>query len=137
MATVAKQFDVAVPAQFAWEAVKAFGDVHLRLAAEFVVSSGMENGLRHITFANGMVATERLIAIDEKRHRLVYAAISDKVQHHNASFQLSPINDKSTRVLWTTDILPDELKDTIEPMMEEGVQAIQTTLTDTYQKEFI
>jgi hypothetical protein len=52
-----------------WAAVRDVGALHERLVPGFVV----ENGARIVTFANGLVARELIVDIDDDARRLVWA----------------------------------------------------------------
>lgn len=132
MATIYKEFEVAVPVQFAWEAIRDVGEVHSRLAAGFVVSTVLEGAARTVTFANGVVAQERIVTVDDGLHRLAYAAIGGKPTHHNASIQVLPITGNASRIVWITDVLPDEMMSPISQMVEVGSAAIKSTLESMF-----
>ncbi len=132
MATVYKKFDVAVPCQFAWGAIRDIGNVHYRLAAGFVVNTVLENDVRTVTFANGFVVKEQIVTIDDKLHRLAYTSIGGKASHHNAYFQVTSISENMSNILWVTDLLPDEMTSTIAQMVETGSLAIKKTLESKF-----
>ena len=127
MATIRKEFDVAAPPDTVWAAFKDVGAVHTRLARGFVTDCRMDGNDRIVTFVNGMVAREVIVAVDDKARRLVYSARTDRLQHHNASFAVSTHGDGS-RVVWVADFLPDAIAPAIGAMMEQGVAAMRKTL---------
>lgn len=132
MATIHKEFEVAVPSGFAWEAIRDVGEVHSRFAAGFVVGTVLEGAVRTVTFVNGVVAQERIVTVDDGLHRLVYAAIDGKPTHHNASIQVFPATGNASRIVWITDVLPDELTSPISQMVEAGAAAIKSTLESAF-----
>lgn len=132
MATIRKEFDVAVPFQFAWDAIRDVGNVHTRLAAGFVVGTMLEGAVRTLTFANAVVAQERIVAVDDGLHRLAYAVIGGKPSHHNASIQVFPATGSVSRILWITDFLPDDMMPSMAQMVEAGSAAIKSTLESTF-----
>ena len=71
-----------------WAAVRDFGAVHRRLAPGFVLDARLDGDARIVTFANGTVARELLVDCDDTRRRLVYAMVSERVKHYNASVQV-------------------------------------------------
>ncbi|HYD89128.1 MAG TPA: SRPBCC family protein [Vitreimonas sp.] len=128
MATIRKELRVNRPAAEVWAAFRDFGAVHAKLARGFVTDTRLEEGARVVTFANGLVATERLVTMDEPARRLVYAVTgSERLSHHNASFQVFE-DGAGARIVWIADILPDAAAAVIEPMMEAGAAAMRTTL---------
>lgn len=132
MASIYKTFIVNASPAFVWDAIKDVGAVHTRLAREFVTDTQCEGNSRTVTFANGLVARERIITVDEEHRRLVYSIVGGQASHHNAFFQLFPAPDGKTRILWVTDLLPDHLREPIGQMVELGCAAIQRTLETSF-----
>ncbi len=128
MASIYKEFLVNASPQFVWEAVKDVGAVHVRLAQGFVTDTKLEGDTRTVTFANGFVVQEQIVSINDELRRLVYRAVGGRASHHNAFFQIFPAPDGKSRVLWVTDLLPDEMRTPVEQMVELGSGAIQKTL---------
>src|SRR5262249_21320542 len=110
-----------------WQAVRDFGAVHTKVAPGFLTDLKMDQGDRIITFFNGLVARERLVTADEDACRLVYAVVEGRPSHYNAAVQVFPEGDGS-RVVWTIDLLPDELAPTVGAMMDEAARAMRKTL---------
>jgi carbon monoxide dehydrogenase subunit G len=134
MAAIYKEFPVNVPWDFAWAALKDVGAVHTRLAQGFVTDTVLADGIRTVTFANGVVAREQIVAIDDEHRRLAYSSVGGRASHHNAYFQVLPGTEGQSRVLWVTDLLPDELRAPIAQMVELGASAIQRTLEQSYKE---
>ena len=118
---------VDVPPEQAWDALRDFGALHTRLARGFATDCRLEGSDRVVTFANGTILRERLIAIDEERRRVVWTILDGPFTHHNGAAQVSDEGGR-TRFEWTTDLLPDELHDGIAAAMERGLAAIKETL---------
>ena len=133
MASIYKEFLVNASPQFVWEAFKDVGAVHARLAQGFVTDTKLEGDTRTVTFANGFVVQEQVVAIDNEMRRFVYRAVGGRASHHNAFFQIFPTPDGKSKVLWVTDLLPDEMRAPIEQMVELGSGAIQRTLEESYR----
>ena len=128
MASLRKEILVEARSQDAWDAVRDFSAVHRRLAAGFVVDARMDGDDRIVTFANGMVAREALVDIDDQSRRLVYTASGARLTHHNGSVQVSAEGERRCRIVWVIDMLPNELADSISGMMDQGAVAIKRTL---------
>ena len=128
MATIYREFLVDAPAAEAWSAISDVGNVHKRLAIGFVTDTKMEGDMRTVTFANGVTIQERMVTIDDGNMRFAYAATGGRASHHNASFQVFAINEKQCRVLWITDLLPDEVVPAVTDIVDNGIKAIQATL---------
>ena len=75
-----------------------------------------------------LIVRERIVDIDEVGRRLAYSIVEWQLTHHNASFQVFPVGDARSRLVWIADLLPDELSDPVEQFMEQGCAAIISTL---------
>src|SRR5687768_9437494 len=128
MATAQKEFIVRAPADGVWAAFRDVGAVHTRLARKFVTDCRLDGDSRIVTFADGTVVRERIVTIDEARRRLSYAVTEWRATHHNASFQVFDEGDGRTRIVWITDVLPNDLGGLIDGMMEQGAAAMKQTL---------
>jgi hypothetical protein len=135
MASIYKEFLVNASPQFVWGAVKDVGAVHARLAQGFVTDTKLEGDTRTVTFANGFVVQEQVVSINDEMRRFVYRAVGGRASHHNAFFQVFPMPDGKSKILWVTDLLPDEMRAPIEQMVELGSGAIQRTLEQSYRAE--
>lgn len=135
MASIYKEFVVNASPEFVWHAIKAVGDVHVRLAQGFVTDTKLVGDTRTVKFANGFTVQEQIVSIDDATCRLVYRSVGGKTSHHNASFQVFPTQDGTSRIVWVTDLLPDEMQAPIEQMVELGASAIQKTLEQQFRGE--
>jgi uncharacterized protein YndB with AHSA1/START domain len=128
MATIRKELTLnASPAQV-WDAVRDVGAIHRRLAPGFVTDTRLEEGARVVTFANGVVARELIVSVEEDAQRLVWSVVGGRATHHNSSFQVFPGAGGGTRLVWITDLLPDAVAAALGAMIEEGSKAIRAAL---------
>ncbi|HTI77362.1 MAG TPA: SRPBCC family protein [Mycobacterium sp.] len=127
MATIHKEVEINAPPQRVWAALSDIGALHTRLAAGFVSDTRLEGNARIVTFANGMVAREEIVAVDEAARRVAWAIVGQQFHHYNGAAQLFEHAD-GTRFVWTTDLLPDELAPNVDMMMTAGLAAIKKTL---------
>jgi hypothetical protein len=132
MASIFREFVVSAPASFVWSAIRDFGAVHERLARGFVVNTVVDGNARTVTFANGFVVRELILAIDDEHRRLAYSAVGGRASHHNAYFRVFEQTPTTSRVMWVTDLLPEEIRGSIEQMVDLGIQSIQQTLATNY-----
>ena len=128
MASIRKELNVNASADHVWAALRDIGQVHTRLAREFVIDTRLDGDSRLVTFANGEVVRERIVDIDDRARRLAYAVVDWRTTHHNASFQVTPDGDGRSRLTWVTDLLPDSLADLVGGFVEQGCVAIKRTL---------
>jgi hypothetical protein len=133
VASIYREFEVRASAEFSWQAIRDVGAVHERLARGFVVQTELEAEVRTVTFANGFVVRERIVAVDDEHRRLAYAAVGGRASHHNAYYQVVPAGPDVARIVWVTDLLPEEMKAPIEQMIEEGIRSIQRTLDEAFR----
>src|SRR5215470_8527033 len=97
MATIRKEITTTAKPDQVWAAIQDIGALHTRLVPGFVVDTKLEPGARIVTFANGMVVRELIVDLDDTARRLV----------------------------WTADLLPDELAGDIRMMIDHGAAAMQ------------
>jgi hypothetical protein len=123
MATIWWEEAVAVSAEKAWAALRRVDRAH-DLFAPVLVGGIMEDGIRTVTFANGLVVRERIVTVDEPRQRVAYSVLGDMFEHHSASMQILPVDEANCRFLWISDFLPDERAGTVQPLVEQGARAL-------------
>lgn len=132
MASIHKEFLVQASPQFVWEAIRDVAAIHTRLVQGFVTNTVLEGDIRTVTFANGFVVQEQIVSVDDGLRRLAYRAVGGRAAHHNASLQVLAAPDGTSKVVWVTDLLPDEVKPAIEKMVELGSVAMQKTLEQSF-----
>ena len=129
MASIRREIVIEASPERIWDAVRDVGAVHERLAPGFVVDTRLQAGARVVTFANGLVARELIVDVDDEARRLAWAVVgSPRLTHHNASLQVFDDGDRGSRVVWIADLLPNEIGGTIAAMMDEGLGAMKKTL---------
>src|SRR5437588_9924482 len=87
MATIRKAIRVKATVEQVWDALRDIGALHTRLVPGFVVDTKLEPGARIVTFANGAVARELIVTVDEVERRLVRSVVGGRFTHHNAHEQ--------------------------------------------------
>ena len=127
MATVHKEISIHASPEKVWDAVRDVGALHTRLVPGFVVDTKLEPDARIVTFGNGMVAREPIISIDDGRRRLAWAATGGRTTHYNAVVQVLP-DGAGTRLVWTIDLLPNEMASAVETMQDQGLAVMKKTL---------
>jgi carbon monoxide dehydrogenase subunit G len=130
MASVRKEVSIDVVPEHAWSAMRDVGALHTRLVAGFVTDCRLEGDARIVTFANGVVARELIVDVDDAQRRVAWAAVGGRLTHHNASAQVFA-DGEGTRVVWIADLLPNELAPAIAAMIEQGLAAMKKTLEST------
>jgi len=129
MTSIRLDISIDAPAGTVWDAVRDVGAIHTRFVPGFVTDTKLEEGARLVTFANGFVARELIVDLDDDARRLAYAVSgSELMSHHNASFQVLPEGPDRCRLVWIADFLPDEAAEPVGAMMREGAAIMQATL---------
>ena len=133
MASVRRQIEIDADAGSVWDAVRDFGAVHERVVPGFVVDCRLDGDARIVTFFSGNVQREPLVDLDDDSRRLVYGAVDSPLgaTHYNASLQVFSDGDRSCRVEWVIDVLPDELASVLGQLMDRAAESMRTTLAGT------
>ncbi|MBR0829153.1 SRPBCC family protein [Bradyrhizobium manausense] len=124
MASIHNDVLLNAPARDVWDAVRDFGALPTRLVPGFVTDCQLDSDARIVTFANGAVAREALVSCDDARQRLVYAINNERLKHYSASVQVIAEGETKCRLLWTIDMLPNELAPYVEGQTKEAVIAM-------------
>ncbi len=128
MASLRQEIPVNAPLDHVWAALRDFGAVHRRLVPGFVVDSKLDGDARIVTFFNGMTVREELVSIDDAHHRVAYAIVGGMAKHYNGAAQVFAGGADKCRVVWTIDILPNELAGPIGEMQKQGARVMKETL---------
>jgi hypothetical protein len=128
MASIRKEILIDASPEDVWAAVRDWGALHERLVPGFVVDTQLDGEDRIVTFFNGIVLREVLIDLDDEARRLVWSVVDGPYTHHNASSQVFPEPGGRTRFLWVADLLPHELAERTDPLMEQGTNVVKQTL---------
>ena len=127
MATIHEQIEVDAPVEKVWTSLRQVGEAH-KLFAPVLTGGTLDGDIRTVTFANGMVARERIVDIDDSARRVAWAAVGGRMSHHNASAQVFAEGAGGSRVVWIADLLPNEIAPVIATMIEQGTAAMKRTL---------
>jgi len=127
MASLHKDIPLDAHSDEVWSAVRDFGALHTRLVPGFVTDTRLDGDARIVTFANGSVAREQLVDCDEARRRLVYAIANERMRHYSASVQVFPDGEARSRLVWTVDLLPNEIAPYVDGQMDQAALAMRKT----------
>jgi hypothetical protein len=130
MASIHTEITIEADAARVWKTVSDWENGPADMARGHVVSSVAEGPVRVVTFADGMIARERLVTRDDETRRIVYSVIGDTVlpDHDNAVMQIVADGDDRCRFIWSRDLLPDELAEPMLTAMEQAAPVIKRTL---------
>jgi hypothetical protein len=127
MATVQKVILTKAVPDAVWDAIRDVGALHTRLVRGFVTDTRLAPGARIVTFANGVTVREPIVTVDEAARRLVWSAEGGLTSHYNSAVQVFA-EPGMTRVVWTSDFLPDTAARQLDAAMEAGARAMKATL---------
>jgi carbon monoxide dehydrogenase subunit G len=130
MASIRKEILIEAHPENVWAAVRDVGAVHQRLVPGVLVDARLDGDARVVTFASGAVARELLVDVDDEARRFAYAVVEGPLRatHHNASMQVFAEGSGRSRLVWITDVLPDDLAASISTLVEQGSAAMKQTL---------
>lgn len=132
MASIHNDVFLPAAARDVWNAVRDFGALHQRLVPGFVTACTLDGDARIVTFANGSVAREVLVACDDARQRLVYAINNERLKHYSASVQVIAEGDGKCRLVWIIDMLPNELAPYVQEQTKDAVIALNKAFPPPY-----
>ncbi|ACZ91898.1 SRPBCC family protein [Streptosporangium roseum] len=130
MASVQKEIIIDADPADVWAIIGDFTDGPVRMAPGLVTDSRLDGpDIRVVTFADGTVARERLIALDDETRRLAFSVVGGTMQptHDNASMQVAPHGDGRSRFVWIHDVQPDDLAIPMEAVMDHGLRIFKQT----------
>ncbi|MEV6427858.1 SRPBCC family protein [Nocardia sp. NPDC051463] len=131
MATITQEILIEVSPGEVWAAVRDVGAVHERLLPGYVLDTRIDGDTRLLTMPGGGVIRELIVTIDDETRRLTYSAIDGfrlPLTHHHASFQVFAEPGDTTRLVWTTDVLPHDAAEQVRLRVERGGQVMKATL---------
>ena len=102
--------------------------LHTRLVTGFVTDCRLEGDARTVTLANGVVARELIVDVNEGERRVLWALVSGRPTHHNASVRAFDEGPGKGRVAGLADLLPNKTAPAIATIIELGTRAMKATL---------
>jgi len=127
MASIRKQVHIDATVAKVWEALRDVGALHTRLVPGFVTDTRMDGNARVVTFANGQVAREEIVSVDDNLRRVAWAILDPPFQHYSGVAWVEP-EVGGARFVWTADLLPNEMAERVDALMSAGIQVIKKTL---------
>jgi hypothetical protein len=128
VASIRRETVIGCSPAHAWDALRDFGAIHVRLAPGFVTDARLDGPDRVVTFFTGTTLREVLVDLDDESRRLAWSIVDPPYTHHNGVAQVFDGADGSARFVWVTDLLPNEIADRTAAMMDRGLAVIKETL---------
>jgi hypothetical protein len=127
MTSIYREVVLQTGAAKAWQALR--DPLNLtNVFAGVLTAVSFDGEVRTVTFANGNVAQERMVSVDDHRMRLAYTVCGERFSHHHSSIQIEPLSDSQCRFVWISDFLPDSLHAFVEPLVDAGCAAVARNL---------
>ncbi len=124
MATIHREIPIDTTVEAAWSKLSDLQRVHGMLS---ILSDAVVDGDRRVCGLEGGGRLEELIlSVDDDRRRVAYAIVDSPfgLDFHAASMSVVADGD-SARLVWTTDMKPDEAADQIAGLIESETENIQ------------
>jgi carbon monoxide dehydrogenase subunit G len=128
MASLRREIDIEVPAEVAWQALRDVAHAHHAFAGVLTDCRMEADDVRVVTFANGLVARERVVDVDDARRRVAYSVLGGRLTQHHATFDVEPRGPGASRVTWCADFQPDAMAPPIGALMDQGIAALKRNL---------
>ncbi|MBG0823915.1 SRPBCC family protein [Planomonospora sp. ID91781] len=131
MASIRHEIVIDASPEHIWDALRDVGAVHQRLLPGRVTGTRLEGDQRFLTFPDGHVIRELIVAIDDDARRLAYSVVEGArpaIEHHHASFEVRSEGDRAGRLIWTTDVLPHALAAEIRIRVERGAKEMKQAI---------
>ena len=127
MATLRAEIKTRARPSEVWSAIRDVGALHTRLVPGFVTDTKLEPGGRIVTFVNGVVLREPIVTLDDEARRLVWSAAGGRTTHYNAAIEVTG-DGAGTRLVWTIDLLPNEMAGPVGAMQDQAIAAMKPAL---------
>jgi hypothetical protein len=129
MALLRTEISIAAATADVWDVIGDFAAGPLRMAPGFVVGCEADGNLRVVTFADGVVVHERLVAVDDDERCVTYSVVDGSVRPDRDTARMQVVPEGSgCRFVWTHDVRPDELGPGFQAAMDRGAEVIRRTL---------
>ena len=130
MASIHKEVVIDTGIEPAWNALRRVAEPHT-LFAPVLTDSHIDGDVRTVHFANGMIAHERILDIDDERRRVAYVVLdAPGLTYHHASMQLDVAGPGRCAFIWITDFLPVEAASNLQALIDQGAEALKRNLED-------
>lgn len=127
MARIEKSIEIDRSPDDVWAVVGDVGAISTWLPA--IGESSFSDGVRECTMEGGGVLREQISNRDDANRRYEYEITEGPMplDHHHAWMSVDEA-DAGSRVTWITEIAPDDMATVMEPVFEEGMQALKAHL---------
>ncbi len=126
MASIYREFDVDAPVEKVWAAIADVGAPNKLIT--FLGEVTLEGDRRSCQRGDMGKLEELIVSVDDENRRVVYSIRESPFNftHHNASMQALPNGNGGTRIVWVTDVKPDEAA--APELVDAAVESIKEAL---------
>ncbi|MEU7886819.1 SRPBCC family protein [Microbispora bryophytorum] len=131
MASIRHEIVIDASPDHIWDVLRDVGAVHERLLPGRVTNTRLEGDQRFLTFPDGHVIRELIVAIDDDSRCLAYSVVDGArppLEHHHASFEVRPEGDEAGRLIWTTNVLPHTRAAEVRIRVEHGAREMKQAI---------
>lgn len=123
MATLRSHATIDRPAQQVWDVVSDAGSISTWFPA--IKDSSATANARHCVLGDGSPLDEEIVTNDDDLRRFQYRITGGMpVESHLGTVDVID-NGSNTLVVYSTEVTPDSLADTLGPVIEEGLQGLK------------
>lgn len=125
MGSATREIDIDRPADEVWKVVRDFGGLAAWMPG---IDSCRVDGDERIIEMLGMEVTEKLVRLDEDSRTLVYGIAKSPmpIEHHEATIAVSAVDDATSHVTYTVDVVPDSMTEVMSNAYAGALQALKS-----------
>jgi Polyketide cyclase / dehydrase and lipid transport len=128
MASIRKEIVIDTGVEPAWAALRRVSEPHT-LFTPVLTNARMADDVRTVSFANGMIVRERILDVDDERRRVAYVVLdAPGLTYHHASMEIAIAGPGRCAFVWITDFLPSEAAASLQPLIDQGADALKRNL---------
>lgn len=131
MASIRQEVVVDASPADVWDAVHDVGAVHRRLVPGRAAAARLDGNERIRTFDDGHEIRELILDINVHTRRLAHAVIAGDqlgLAFHHATVEVHAEGSQQSRLVSTTDFLPNRLAEAVRPRIAVGARVMKQTL---------
>lgn len=121
MACIYKFAALEVDADTAWDVIERYTRSAVHVFPSLSIGERQDGDYRVVTMPDGREVHELNISIDPDLRRSAYTIPGiPGVEHHHAVMQVLEDGEGNASLVWTTDVRPDQMAETLAPMYDIG-----------------
>ena len=128
MASIYRELELEASPEQAWQAIRDVGNVNKIITHLGEVT--MEGDRRTCSLGDAGRLDELIVSVDDDRRRLAYSiqASPFNFSYHSASMQVTHSDGEGSRLLWITDVKPDEAVQVLEEAIDAAASSLRQNL---------